>query len=110
MSSWSRALERRNFLKIMGAGSAVALGSDGYPEAWFTNGFAQTGPFFDNRIYHYPNDQQATELWYHDHAIGTTRLNLYAGLEGFYFIRDNFEDSLNLPGGDYEVPLMIQDR
>ena len=91
-------------------GHKVLPESDGYPEAWFTRGFAQTGPFFENRVYHYPNDQEATELWYHDHAIGTTRLNLYAGLEGFYFIRDAVEERLNLPRGDFEVPLMIQDR
>jgi Multicopper oxidase len=91
-------------------GLKVLPESDGYPEAWFTNGFAQTGPSFQQQIYRYPNDQQATGLWYHDHALGITRLNLYAGLEGFYFIRDEDEDQLNLPRGPYEVPLMIQDR
>ena len=60
-------------------GHKVLPESDGYPEAWFTRGFAQMGPFFDNKIYHYPNDQEATELWYHDHGLGTTRLNLYRG-------------------------------
>jgi spore coat protein A, manganese oxidase len=91
-------------------GAKVLPGSDGYPEAWFTNGFGQTGPFFDRQIYRYPNDQPATGLWYHDHALGITRLNLYAGLEGFYFIRDSQEDDLRLPDGPYEIPLMIQDR
>jgi spore coat protein A len=92
-------------------GSASMPESDGYPEAWFTNGFAQTGPFFTNPVYHYPNDQQATTLWYHDHALGITRLNVYAGLGGgLYLIRDDHEDSLNLPSGRYEVPLVIQDR
>ena len=91
-------------------GAKVLPDSDGYPEAWFTNGFARRGPFFTRRTYHYPNDQAATGLWYHDHALGITRLNLYTGLEGFYFIRDNDEDDLNLPQGAYEVPLMIQDR
>src|SRR5260370_17198838 len=79
-------------------GHKVMPESDGYPEAWFTNGFAQTGPFFSNPVYHYPNDQQATTLWYHDHALGITRLNVYAGLAGgFYLIRDDTDDSLNLP-------------
>ena len=91
-------------------GAKVQPDSDGYPEAWFTNGFADTGPSFENRVYHYPNDQQATTLWYHDHALGTTRLNVIAGLTGFYFIRDNEEDVLNLPSGEFEIPLMIQDR
>ena len=85
--------------------------SDGYPEAWFTNGFQKTGPFFETQVYHYSNDQQATTLWYHDHALGITRLNVYAGLGGgFYLIRDNHEDSLGLPSGQYEIPLVIQDR
>jgi spore coat protein A len=60
--------------------------------------------------YSYPNDQQATTLWYHDHALGSTRQNVFAGLAGFYLIRDEIEDSLNLPKGQYEIPLMIQDR
>jgi len=91
-------------------GSKTLPDSDGYPEAWFTNGFKQTGPFFKNKIYNYPNDQQATTLWYHDHTMGITRLNVYAGLAGFYLIRDNHEDSLGLPSGPYEIPLVIQDR
>ena len=91
-------------------GAKVRPDSDGYPEAWFTNGFGQTGPFFDNRTYHYPNDQPATTLWYHDHALGTTRLNIMTGLAGFYLIRDRVEDNLDLPRGEFEIPLMIQDR
>lgn len=84
--------------------------SDGYPEAWFTRDFEETGPFFERQVYNHPNDQQATTLWYHDHALGITRLNVYAGLAGMYLIRDDLEDDLNLPRGQYEVPLMIQDR
>jgi spore coat protein A len=91
-------------------GSRVPANSDGYPEAWFTRGFAQTGPFFKNKIYTYPNNQRATTLWYHDHAIGITRLNIYAGLAGFYLIRDKEEDSLPLPKGRYEIPLLVSDR
>src|SRR5581483_10506357 len=83
---------------------------DGYPEAWFPNGFAHTGPAYTTRTYVYPNDQPAAGLWYHDHAIGITRLNVYAGLAGFYFIRDDDEDALNLPRGAFEIPLLIQDR
>src|SRR5438034_1541710 len=59
-------------------GLKVLPQSDGYPEAWFTNGFAQTGPTFERQIYHYPNDQAAAGLWYHDHALGITRLNQYS--------------------------------
>jgi spore coat protein A len=49
-------------------------------------------------------------LWYHDHALGITRYNIYAGLAGLYIIRDPEEASLGLPAGKYELPLMIQDR
>jgi spore coat protein A len=91
-------------------GHKVLPESDGYPEAWFTNGFGQTGPFFEQRIYQYPNDQAATQLWYHDHALGATRINNYAGLSGVYLLRDRVEDNLNLPDGAFEIPLMIQDR
>jgi len=91
-------------------GAKVLADSDGYPEAWYTNGFGQTGPSFSRQVHHYPNDQAATMLWYHDHALGITRLNVYAGLSGVYLIRDAVEDALNLPGGTFEVPLVFQDR
>jgi spore coat protein A, manganese oxidase len=83
--------------------------SDGYPEAWFTSD-GRTGPAYDPRHSLYPNAQPAAGLWYHDHALGITRLNVYAGLAGFYLIRDEAEESLNLPSGPFEIPLMIQDR
>jgi spore coat protein A, manganese oxidase len=76
--------------------------SDGLPEKWFTPG--------SSVLYFYPNSQQAATLWYHDHALGITRLNIYAGLSGFYFLRDSRELSMDLPSGDYEVPLLLQDR
>ena len=91
-------------------GHKVLPESDGYPEAWFTNGFAQVGPFFEQKVYRYPNDQQATQLWYHDHALGATRINDYAGLQGTYLLRDRVEDGLNLPDKDFEIPLIIQDK
>ena len=58
----------------------------------------------------YANDQQATLLWYHDHAMGITRFNVSAGLAGLYLIRDAEEAALHLPAGPYEIPLLIQDR
>ncbi len=76
--------------------------SDGNPTQWFTPGHSKTC--------FYPNLQQAATLWYHDHAMSITRLNNYAGLAGFYLIRDATEDHLNLPKGVYEIPLLIQDR
>lgn len=84
--------------------------SDGYPDAWFTNDYQQKGPFFVKEIYYYENRQSSRCLWYHDHAIGLTRLNIYAGLAGFYIIREPQERSLNLPNGEFEIPLMLQDR
>lgn len=84
--------------------------SDGHPEAWFTPGFAQFGPFPNSGIYYYTNDQPPTMLWYHDHTLAITRLNVIAGLAGLYFIRDPEEESLGLPSGEYEVPLVIQDK
>jgi spore coat protein A len=92
-------------------GAVTMPASDGYPDAWFTRGFAQTGAFFAGQVYHYPNEQEAATLWYHDHALGITRLNVYAGLAGgLYLIRDDREDALGLPRGRYEIPLVIQDR
>jgi spore coat protein A, manganese oxidase len=63
----------------------------------------------------YPNDQPATTLWYHDHAVAITRLNVYAGLAAYYLIRDGNDTGLepnpiDIPGGRYEIPLVIQDR
>jgi spore coat protein A len=52
---------------------------------------------FARKVHSYPNEQRATALWYHDHALGSTRLNVYAGVAGMYFIRDKQEASLNLP-------------
>ena len=91
-------------------GANVEPDSDGYPDAWFTNNFQKCGPCFSRTVYEYPNHQPATALWYHDHALGITRLNVYAGLAGMYIIRDKHERSLNLPSGIYEIPLVIQDK
>lgn len=88
--------------------------SDGYPEAWFTAGEALKGPAFVKSLYHYDNEQEPTTLWYHDHALGITRLNVVMGLAGFYLLRDphNHLDGKHskLPRGKYEIPLAIQDR
>ncbi len=90
-------------------GAQVLPESDGYPDAWVTSD-GKTGPVNGTNPAHYPNNQQAATLWYHDHAIGITRLNVYAGLAGFYLIRDDEEDALNLPSGQFEIPLLLQDR
>ncbi|KAK1322276.1 hypothetical protein QJS10_CPA03g00501 [Acorus calamus] len=86
--------------------------SDGSALAWFTTGFAETGPKWSKATYTYPNVQHAGNLWYHDHALGLTRANLLAGLIAAYVIRDpKLEAPLRLPSGDdYDIHLMIADR
>ena len=82
--------------------------SDGGPEQTFRPGASYT--------YHYENKQEAAGLWFHDHALGITRLNVYAGLAGGYLLRDargsgkDTGDGTYLPPPPYEVPLIIQDR
>ena len=83
-------------------GGHVPARFDGQPEYDFLPGA------FD--IYEYPNNQPPATLWYHDHALGITRLNVYMGLAGLYLIRDSFEAGLGLPSGEYEIPLVVQDR
>ncbi|WP_435075219.1 multicopper oxidase family protein [Halorubrum sp. HHNYT27] len=91
-------------------GGNVEHESDGKPQAWFTRNFEQTGPDFDKKDYYYANDQPPATLWYHDHSLGITRLNVYAGLAGFYLLRSDHERALDLPTGDNEIPLVFQDR
>ncbi|GAB6085755.1 multicopper oxidase family protein [Alkaliphilus crotonatoxidans] len=91
-------------------GAYIDSDSDGHPDAWFTRDLRTTGHKFVSNIYRYTNHQQAATLWYHDHTMGITRLNVYAGLAGFYLIRDRLEPRLKLPSGEYEIPLMIQDK
>src|SRR5271163_5374567 len=83
-------------------GAKAPPDSDGYPDNLYVPG--------KSAIYHYPNRQDAAMLWYHDHALGINRLNVFAGLLGAFFVRDEFEDSLGLPSGKYEIPLVIYDR
>jgi o-aminophenol oxidase len=83
-------------------GGRTAAVSDGWTENACLSGQFTTSD--------YANDQQATLLWYHDHAMGITRFNVYAGLAGLYVIRDAEEAALHLPAGPYEIPLLLQDR
>ncbi|MEJ2261467.1 MAG: multicopper oxidase domain-containing protein, partial [Nitrosopumilaceae archaeon] len=102
-------------------GAEVQSYSDGVPTQWFTyNGLHGPGYYTlketapNSAVYLYPNVQQPTTLWYHDHALGITRINMMAGLAGFYLIRepDSSIDYVKdlLPQGKYEMPIMIQDR
>lgn len=91
-------------------GANVDWESDGNPEAWYSRDYIHTGPKFKRVVHEYTNHQPGTTMWYHDHTMGITRLNVYAGLAGFYLLRDSLEERLQLPCGPYEIPLMIQDR
>lgn len=131
-------------------GAQVREWSDGYPEAWFLPNANDIPPdyrtegalhgvfqsraesaFVENPIewgpghvvFEYPNEQQAATLWYHDHALGMTRVNVYAGTAGFYLLRGGPGDEVagrlpspapgtaDAPGtAYYEIPLAIQDR
>lgn len=127
-------------------GAHTTEDSDGFPEAWYLPaannipaGYATVGSYYDqfkaeaaldgriwqtgSALFKYPNDQRATTLWYHDHTLGMTRANVYAGPAGFYLIRGGTDDLAPgvLPGpapkvGDvagtkyYEIPIAIQDR
>ncbi len=95
-------------------GGHTESASDGLPEQWFTQNFAVKGPTFVKENYYYENTQEAATLWYHDHALGITRLNVYAGLAGFYLLTDNNEENLQanntLPSGEYDIEIVLQDR
>ncbi len=84
-------------------GAHVQPESDGAPDT-------AVPPGVSSPLYIYPNHQRPATLWYHDHALGLTRLNVYMGLAGFYLLRDQAEQALGLPSGTNEVPLIIQDR
>jgi FtsP/CotA-like multicopper oxidase with cupredoxin domain len=94
---------------------------DGNPEFFYSPGSEIVGPQwahvpggFTNK-FRYDDDVPAGTLWYHDHALGITRLNVYAGMAGFYFVRDDNDtgqpgNPLGLPAFPYEIGLAIQDR
>jgi spore coat protein A len=92
--------------------------SDGVPFSWFTPAGGPVGETFLNGVgpgtaeYYYPNQQSSRLVWYHDHAMGITRLNAYAGLASAYIIRDELETNLIksriIPSN--EIPLIIQDK
>jgi spore coat protein A, manganese oxidase len=94
-------------------GAFVAAASDGNP-ALTPNGFG----FGETQMGHYNNqlpENPAALLWFHDHALGATRLSVFAGLAAAYILRDEFDtgaepNPIGIPGGAYEIPLVIQDR
>ena len=92
-------------------GLEVAADSDGAPDAWFTLDPEKKGARRRFEPSEYPNSQPATTLWYHDHALGMTRLNVYAGLAGMYIIREEKDaNAAQLPDEAHEMPLVIQDK
>ena len=96
-------------------GAEVLSDFDGMPDTWFTPGLTYKGPAYVSNVYAYPNTQEAATLWFHDHALGLTRQHVYAGLAGFYLIRDANDtgaagNPMSLPAGAYESELMIADR
>jgi spore coat protein A len=109
-------------------GGEVPPELDGGPDAWVTSlpgaykghgYYTYPGAPPNGATYNYPNTQEASPIWFHDHALGITRLNVYAGLAGAYLIHD---PSLTLPAGlhpaglsrgesvDFTVPIVLQDR
>ncbi len=101
-------------------GGEVAPAFDGGPDAWTTPGNAQVGIGFPGNTYTYDNGQQESTIWFHDHALGITRLNVYAGMAGIYPILD-IDPVTGLPGPSapivpmpafpqHDIPLIIQDR
>lgn len=98
-------------------GSYSPSSSDGGPLEYFPRNATQAAFQSNSYTYTWANDQQATSLWYHDHALALTRANVYAGLAGFYLMRDEFDtgaagNPLGLPApyGTYEIPLALQDK
>ncbi|MGB6596643.1 MAG: multicopper oxidase domain-containing protein [Candidatus Acidiferrum sp.] len=83
-------------------GGVTESDSDGFPTDMIMPG--------ESRSYVYSNEGRGATLWYHDHAMDRTAQNLYMGLAGLYIIEDEGEASLRLPSGEYDVPLILQDR
>jgi FtsP/CotA-like multicopper oxidase with cupredoxin domain len=105
-------------------GAEVPSAYDGGPTQWWVPGAEGTiakptakgtrGADFVSSTYRFPNPQEPTTLWFHDHTLGNSRLNVIAGLEAFYLIRGDGDDGIagpgKLPAGRQEVELLVQDR
>ena len=100
-------------------GGEVPAEIDGSPDSWFTSDGGYIGHKYytakdapKNGVrYIYPNLQEAAPIWFHDHTLGATRLNVYAGLAGAYLIDDpKLGLPENFPPLNHVVPLVIQDR
>ena len=100
------------FFSVHLHGGKTIPGSDGWPESMLSP--QKVDRYGDDVVQgslcRYENKQRAMMLWFHDHAMHTTRLNNFVGLAGLWMIRDDEEDSLSLPAEEFEIPLVIQDR
>ena len=83
-------------------GGHTPAADDGFPTDYINPG--------SNRTCTYPNNQLPATLWYHDHTMDYTGPHVWYGMAGFYLLSDDYEESLGLPSGEHEVPLVIQDR
>ncbi len=101
---------------------------DGGPDAWFTsfngNGTFEHGhDYYTNplvpaaaneAVYSYPNSQGAAPLWFHDHTLGATRLNVYAGIAGGYYNLDPAQEAwfqlIKMRPVTQVIPIILQDR
>ncbi|MDH4232776.1 MAG: multicopper oxidase domain-containing protein, partial [Nitrospirota bacterium] len=101
-------------------GGEVAPAYDGGPDAWWTP-TGITGAGFVGTTFQYPNRQQAGTIWFHDHALGITRLNVYAGMAGVHIITDPANEPPQAGAScaatgclpkfpEYDIPIIIQDR
>jgi spore coat protein A, manganese oxidase len=111
----TRLTPRGNEVRLMTHlhGGFVAADSDGNP-AVTPDGF---GPGETQTVFYttQPPQMPASLLWLHDHGLGTTRLNVFAGLAAAYILRDENDtgaepNPIGIPGGAYEIPLVVQDR
>jgi cytochrome c peroxidase/FtsP/CotA-like multicopper oxidase with cupredoxin domain len=101
--------------------------SDGTPHQWITPAGENTpypegvsvenvpdmpAPGDGSQTFYYTNAQSARLMWYHDHAFGITRLNVYAGMASAYLISDSTEEQLIADGTipEEQIPLVIQDK
>jgi spore coat protein A, manganese oxidase len=94
---------------------SIELGLSTHLHGGNVDGFSDGHPFnkFEtgtSKQYTYFNEQPAVTMWYHDHAIDHTARNVYHGLASFYLLSDEHEDSLNLPSGEFDVPVLIQSK
>ncbi|KAH7404011.1 hypothetical protein KP509_15G005600 [Ceratopteris richardii] len=92
-------------------GSVSEPHSDGNARSWFTRQFEEKGKKWNKTVYEYHNVGTTSNLWYHDHALGYTRLNLLAGLIGSYkIVNPELDDRLGLPRGKFDRELVVMDR